>query len=87
METLVQQWLMLQKKALDNSFQSVTQIQDYVAEQVLSSVEKNPLIPEEGKKLIVDWAQAYRKGREDLRKHMDQNFQKVEGFFTEKPGR
>ncbi len=82
MESLMQQWLMLQKKALDNSFKSMTELQDYVAQQVLSCVEMNPVLPEEGKKLIVEWAQTYRRGRDDLKDRVDENYKKAEAFFS-----
>jgi len=39
---------------------------------------------EEGKKAAKEWASMYRKGFEDYRKLVDENFKKLEAFFQEK---
>ncbi|MBE9544553.1 MAG: hypothetical protein IMF02_08685, partial [Proteobacteria bacterium] len=39
--------------------------------------------PENGKEVINEWLMTYKKGREDFKKTMDENFKKVETFFTD----
>ena len=39
-------------------------------------------LPEEGKKAISDWMQTYKKGCEDFKKLVNDNYEKVEAFFA-----
>jgi len=45
-------------------------------------MEQANWLPEDGKKAINEWVKAYKKGREDFKKVVDENFQKVESFFS-----
>ena len=45
-------------------------------------MEQATWLPEEGKKAINDWTNAYKKGCEDFKKAVDENFKKVEDFFA-----
>jgi hypothetical protein len=38
-------------------------------------------LPEEGKKAINDWMAAYKRGCEDFKNLVDENYQKVEDYF------
>jgi hypothetical protein len=38
-------------------------------------------MPEEGKKVLSEWVKAYKKGRDDFKKVVDQNFKNAEAFF------
>ena len=46
-------------------------------------MEKNPLLPEEGKKAVKDWISTYKKGRDDFRTAVDESFKKMESFVAE----
>jgi len=81
MDHLMKQWLSLQKMALDNSFQSMTQLQDYLTRQIVMSFEKNPVLPTEGKKLVIEWLESYRRGRTELKARVDESYKKAEAFF------
>ena len=39
-------------------------------------------MPEEGKKVIRNWVEAYKKGCEDFKKAADENYKKVDDFFA-----
>ncbi|NTV54591.1 MAG: hypothetical protein HGA73_03925, partial [Syntrophaceae bacterium] len=39
---------------------------------------------DEGKKAAKDWASMYKKGYEDFKKLVDDNFKKMDAFFQEK---
>ena len=45
-------------------------------------LDQAPWIPEEGEKTVSEWVKAYKKGREDFKKTVDDNYKKVEDFFT-----
>ena len=40
-------------------------------------------LPEDGKKAINDWMAAYKKGCEDFKNLVNENYQKVEDFFAD----
>jgi hypothetical protein len=82
--SLMKQWLAFQKMALDNAFLSMARMQDAVSEQVIACVEKNPLLPEEGRKAVLDWAAAYRRGRDEFRERVDASDRQAEAFFDGK---
>jgi hypothetical protein len=41
------------------------------------------MFPEEGKKAVIEWMKAYKKGCDDFKNIVDENFKKVETFFNE----
>jgi uncharacterized coiled-coil DUF342 family protein len=47
-------------------------------------MEQTTFFPEEGKKLINEWIKNYKKGRNELKAAADENFKKVEAFFSVK---
>jgi hypothetical protein len=81
MDHLMMQWLSIQKMAMDNSFQSMARLQDYFTRQVVTSFEKNPALPAEGIKLVIDWVESYRRGFDELKARVDENYKKAEAFF------
>jgi hypothetical protein len=40
-------------------------------------------MPEEGKKALTEWMKSYKKGCEDFKKIVDQNYKNVEQCFTD----
>lgn len=80
----MQEWLKFQKMTLDHSLQSMSQLQEYMTKQMMSCIEANPLLTEEGKKLISDWIEAYRRGYDELKSRADANYEKAEAFFNKK---
>ena len=40
-------------------------------------------LPDDGKKAISDWVSAYKTGRDDLKKSVDDSFKKVTEFFEQ----
>ena len=79
---MLKQMLNFNKTAFDNSFTAMLTIQEQNAKMVNTFLEQATWMPEEGKKLIRDWVNAYKKGCEDFKKAADQNYQKVEDFFA-----
>jgi hypothetical protein len=57
-------------------------IQEQNAKMVNTFLEQANWMPEEGKKLIRDWVNAYKKGCEDFKKAADENYKKVDEFFS-----
>ena len=79
---IVKQMIDFSKTAFDNSFEAMAVLQDQTEKMVNAMIEQSSIMPEEGKKAISDWIQSYKKGRNDLKAAADENFKKVESFFT-----
>ena len=79
---LLKQMLEFNKTAFDNSFNAMLTIQQQNAKMVDTFVEQATWMPEEGKKLIREWVNAYKKGCEDFKKAADENYKKVDDFFA-----
>jgi polyhydroxyalkanoate synthesis regulator phasin len=79
---LLKQMLEFNKTAFDNSFNAMLTIQEQNAKMVDTFVEQATWMPEEGKKLIRDWVNAYKKGYKDFKKTADENYKKVDEFFA-----
>ena len=71
-----------QKTTFDNTFDAVVAFQDQTEKMVNVLMEQAVWIPEDGKKAVHEWGAVYKKGRDDFKKTVDENFNKFEGFFT-----
>ena len=81
---IAKQMVDFNKTAFDNSYESMSVIQDQTEKMVSAMMEQTSLFPEEGKKLINDWIKTYKKGREEFKAAADENFKKVEKYFAAK---
>ncbi len=78
---LFKQMIDFQKATFDNSFKAMTTLQEQGEKMVSSFLEQAQFLPEEGKKAISDWIEAYRKGRDEFRNTVEKNFGKVQEYF------
>ena len=46
------------------------------------AIEQSAWLPKDGKKAINEWTEACKKGQDDFKKLVDENFSKAEGFFA-----
>ena len=79
---IAKQVINLQKTAFDNAFNAMVMLQEQTEKMTSSLMDQAPGLPEEAKKAINEWVKAYKKGREDFKKAVDENFKKAEGFFA-----
>jgi uncharacterized coiled-coil DUF342 family protein len=70
------------KATFDNTFNAMVMLQEQAERAANTLMEQANWLPEDGKKAINEWVKAYKKGREDFKKVVDENFQKVESFFS-----
>ncbi len=81
---IAKQMVDFNKTAFDNSFEAMSALQDQAEKMFIASMEQTSLFPAEGKKLINEWIKTYKKGREDFKAAADENFKKVEAYFSAK---
>ncbi|CAB1076802.1 hypothetical protein D1AOALGA4SA_4599 [Olavius algarvensis Delta 1 endosymbiont] len=79
---MLKQMMDFNKTAFDNSFNAMLTIQEQNSKMVNAFLEQATWMPEEGKKLIRNWVDTYKKGCEDFKKTAEENYQKVDDFFA-----
>ena len=84
METgkMAKQMIDFQKATFDNTFNAMAMLQDQTEKMVNTLMEQATWLPEEGKRVIGEWLKAYKTGREDFKRMVDDNFKKVEDAFA-----
>jgi len=78
---MLKQLLDFNKTAYDNSFKAMLAIGEQNEKMVNTFLTQATWIPEEGKKPIQEWVDAYKKGCQDLKKTADDNYKKMSDFF------
>jgi hypothetical protein len=57
-------------------------LQDQTEKMVNITIEQSAWLPRDGKKAINEWTETYKKGRDEFKKFVDENFSRAEGFFA-----
>ncbi len=81
---MVKQILDFNKSVLDNAFNAMSLVQEQSEKMAQATLAQATWLPEEGKKVINDLTAAYKKGRDDFKKGVDEAFKKAETYFKEK---
>ena len=81
---IAKQMVDFNKKAFDASFEAMAAMQEKTEKMVSTMMQQSQFFPDEGKKLITDWLKTYKKGREEFKAAADENFKKVDAFFSTK---
>jgi hypothetical protein len=77
------QMISLQKTTFDNAFNAMILIQDQTEKMASTLLDQTPWLPKEGQKTINEWTAAFKKGRDDFKKAVDESFEKMEAFLPE----
>ncbi|HNY65943.1 MAG TPA: hypothetical protein PKM41_10935 [Deltaproteobacteria bacterium] len=78
----MKQLIEFQKTTIDNSFNAMKMIQEQTEKIARSFIDQANWLPEDGKKVLDQWVNAYKKGQENYKKAVDENFKKVEEYFA-----
>lgn len=81
-EKMAKQMVDFYKSTFDNSFNAMVMLQEQMERGVRTVLDQATWLPEEGKKVLDDWVKAYKQGREEFKKTVDENYKKVEDFFV-----
>jgi polyhydroxyalkanoate synthesis regulator phasin len=81
---MLKQMIDLNKAAFDNAFNNMTMLQEQMEKVVKMMIEQSTGMSEEAKKAMKDWAAIYKKGFEDYKRIVNENFERVESFFKQK---
>lgn len=78
----IKQILDFNQKAFDNAFKTLSTLQDETESIVSRFMEKSNWITPEGKKIVSQMSEAYRKGRSDFKSLADENYRKAFEYFV-----
>ncbi len=78
---MVRQMIDFQKASFDNSFNAMVLIQEQTEKMAKTFLDQAGWLPEDGRKVLSQWIGAYKKGRDDFKKSVDEHFLKVNEYF------
>ncbi len=79
---IAKQMVEFNKTAFDNSFKAMTMVYEQNEKMLEAFLGQASWMPAEGRKALQDWMESYKKGCQDFKKIVDDNYAKVEGFFS-----
>jgi hypothetical protein len=82
---LLKQMLDFNRTTFENTFNTITMLQEQVERVTNGCLEKATWLPKEGKTVINEWTNACKKGRESFKSSIDEGFKKTEAFFADFP--
>lgn len=81
-KVIAKQIINFNKANFDNTFDAITVLQNHSEKMVDLFLEQATIFPPEGKKVIAEWMESFRKGRKDFKVSVDDHFKTVEDFFV-----
>lgn len=79
---IVRHMLEFHKSTFRNGFNAMVMLQDQTEKVMQNFFNQAAWIPEDLKKSVNDWVASYKKGRDEFRKAVEDNFNRVDDFFT-----
>ena len=79
---IVKQMIQFNKATFENSFNAIMMFQELNEKMGNTFLEQAPWVPEEGKKIINEWVSACKKGSQNFKKHVNENFKKMEDLLA-----
>lgn len=79
---MMKQIIDLHKSSLKNGFSTMALLQNQAEKLMKTLVDHTPGINDEGRKVIDQWTDAYKKGIDDLKKAIEDGYDKVEEYLN-----
>jgi hypothetical protein len=71
-----------QKAAFDNTFSAISMMQDQAERATKMLLETSMVpVPEEGRKIMDEWTEAFKRGRDEFKKAVDESYRNMEDSF------
>lgn len=80
---ILKQMIDFNKAAFDNAFTNIAMLQEQMERVINMLIDQSTGMTEESKKAVKDWSTIYKKGFEDYKRTVDENFKRVESFFQQ----
>jgi hypothetical protein len=82
-ENFAKQIIDFQKATFDNAFDAVVMLQDHAERMTQTVMKQANWLPEEGKQVMDQWVGMAKKGRDDFKELVDQNFDNLADYFVD----
>lgn len=79
---MLKQLLDFNRSAFNNAFNAMIVLQEQAERVTGTLLDQATWLPAEGRKTITDWVAACKKGRDDFKNLVDDNYKRVEQFFA-----
>ena len=79
---IFKQMIQFNKSAFDNSYNAMEMFREQNEKMANSLLDQASWLPEGGKKAINEWMKVYKKGCDDFKKAVDQNYKNAEDLFS-----
>ena len=76
------QMIDFQKTTFDNAYNSMVMLQDHTEKLASTVFEQATWIPEENSRLVTQWIEIFKKGRNDYKLAVDDIFTRIEDLIT-----
>jgi polyhydroxyalkanoate synthesis regulator protein len=80
---MLKQMIDFNKANFDNAFNNMAMLQGQMESIINTFVDQSTGMTEQSKKAAKEWAGIYKKGFEDFKRSVDDNFNKVDSFFQQ----
>jgi hypothetical protein len=75
------QMIEFNRMTFDNTFNAMVMVQEQNERMAKALQEQATWLPKEARNAIEEWMNAYKKGRDQYKKLVDESFEKVASFF------
>jgi len=81
-KTIVKQILDFNKSTFQNSYNAIVMLQDQSEKMLDTFFSQANWMPQDVKKVMGDWITTCKKGRDEFKKSVEENFNRVEDYFS-----
>ncbi len=81
-KAILKQLVQFNKTVFDNAFKAMHLAQEQGEKLLNTLLDQASWLPEDGKKTITEWVNAYKNGMDQFKKTVDEQYKKVEDFFS-----
>jgi hypothetical protein len=81
-KVIVKQMLDFHKSTFHNSYNAMVMLQDQTEKMLNTFFSQANWVPQDLKNVVGEWVVSYKKGRDEFKKSVDENFRRVEDYFT-----
>ncbi len=79
---IAKQMMEFKQYAFDSTFSAMTLFQEQTEKMINFYLEQATFLPKEGKKMVSEWLNSAKTGREFFKKMMDDGFKTAESHFA-----
>jgi hypothetical protein len=81
MRGIRRQVIEFQKATFEGTFDAIVAFQDQQEQFLNNLLERTTVVPDEGREVIHEWIETFKRGREDFKKSVDRSYELVEQYF------